>query len=131
METRRLRRRDPAVRQRMLAEVIKAEGFERFCHVKYPGTKRFSLEGSEALIPALDLILTHGARLGAIEAVIGMAHRGRLNVLANILQKDPAMIFAEFQDNNPEAMLGRRRRQVPHGLRARCEDRFGDKCASR
>lgn len=106
METRRLRRRDPAVRQRMLAEVIKAEGFERFCHVKYPGTKRFSLEGSEALIPALDLILTHGARLGAIEAVIGMAHRGRLTTLEQIMQRPARDIFSEFEDIEPEALSG-------------------------
>ena len=57
----------------MLQLLINAEQFERFCHTKYPGTKRFSLEGSESLIPMLDLIPTQTARLGAIEAVIGMA----------------------------------------------------------
>src|SRR5690606_18217454 len=57
-------------RTRMLELLINAEQFERFCHTKYPGTKRFSLEGSESLIPLLDLVLTHTARLGAIEAVL-------------------------------------------------------------
>ncbi len=106
METRRLRPANPAVRRRMLEQLIGAEGFERFCHVKYPGTKRFSLEGSEAFIPALDLILTHGARLGAIEAVIGMAHRGRLTTLEQIMQRAACEIFAEFEDIEPEALSG-------------------------
>ncbi|MEZ4404222.1 MAG: 2-oxoglutarate dehydrogenase E1 component [Kofleriaceae bacterium] len=106
METRRLRKPDVAVRRRMLEQVVNAEGFERFCHVKYPGTKRFSLEGSEAVIPALDLILTHGARLGAIEAVIGMAHRGRLTTLEQIMQRAARDIFAEFEDIEPEALSG-------------------------
>ncbi|MBL8620069.1 MAG: 2-oxoglutarate dehydrogenase E1 component [Myxococcales bacterium] len=106
METRRLRKADPAVRRRMLEQLIGAEGFERFCHVKYPGTKRFSLEGSEAFIPAMDLILTHGARLGAIEAVIGMAHRGRLTTLEQIMQRAAREIFAEFEDIEPEALSG-------------------------
>ncbi len=106
METLRRRRPDAKTRRRMLELVINAEGFERFCHVKYPGTKRFSLEGSEALIPALDLILTHGARLGAIEAVIGMAHRGRLTTLEQIMQRAAREIFAEFEDIEPEALSG-------------------------
>ncbi|MBK9029919.1 MAG: 2-oxoglutarate dehydrogenase E1 component [Myxococcales bacterium] len=106
METRRLKRADVAARRRTLELLVNAEGFERFCHVKYPGTKRFSLEGSEALIPALDLILTHGARLGAIEAVLGMAHRGRLTTLEQIMQRAARDIFAEFEDIEPEAMSG-------------------------
>ena len=106
METRRARALEPAVRRRMLELLINGEAFERFCHVKYPGTKRFSLEGSEALIPMLDLILTHGARLGTIEAVIGMAHRGRLTALEGIMQRAARDIFAEFEDIEPEAMAG-------------------------
>ena len=106
METRSARRATPAIRRRMLQMLIDAEAFERFCHVKYPGTKRFSLEGSEALIPMLDLVLTHGARLGAIEAVIGMAHRGRLTALEGIMQRAARDIFAEFEDIEPEAMSG-------------------------
>ncbi len=106
METRRARAIEPAVRRRMLELLIHAEAFERFCHVKYPGTKRFSLEGSEALIPLLDLVLTHGARLGVIEAVIGMAHRGRLTALESIMQRAARDIFAEFEDIEDEAMAG-------------------------
>ncbi len=94
------------VRCRMLELLIAAEGLERFCHVKYPGTKRFSLEGSESMIALLDLVLTHGARLGAIEAVLGMAHRGRLNVLTQIVERKPRDVFADFEDIEPEATLG-------------------------
>jgi len=106
METRTTRSPAVSVRKRMLEQLINAEGFERFCHVKYPGTKRFSLEGSEALIPLLDLVLTHGARLGSIEAVIGMAHRGRLTALEGIMQRAARDIFAEFEDIEPQAMSG-------------------------
>jgi 2-oxoglutarate dehydrogenase E1 component len=106
METRNQRRPGPDVRRRMLEMLINAEAFERFCHVKYPGTKRFSLEGSEALIPMMDLVLTHGARHGAIEAVVGMAHRGRLTALEGIMQRAARDIFAEFEDIEPEAMSG-------------------------
>ena len=63
-----------------------AVGFESFIHRKFVGAKRFSLEGTEALIPALDALVVHGAKLGIEEFVVGMAHRGRLNVLANILE---------------------------------------------
>jgi 2-oxoglutarate dehydrogenase E1 component len=106
METRHQRRPDPVGRKRMLEILVGAEGFERFCHVKYPGTKRFSLEGSEALVPMLDLVLAHGARLGAVETVIGMAHRGRLTTLEMIMQRAARDIFAEFEDIEPEASLG-------------------------
>jgi 2-oxoglutarate dehydrogenase E1 component len=94
------------VRTRMLALLINAEQFERFCHTKYPGTKRFSLEGSEALIPALDLVLTHTARLGAIEAVLGMAHRGRLTAIEQILKRPGRDLFGHFEDVEPEKALG-------------------------
>ena len=73
-----------------------AVGFESFIHKKFVGQKRFSLEGGEALIPALDAVIEHGAELGISEFVIGMAHRGRLNVLTNILQKPYEHIFKEF-----------------------------------
>ena len=106
METRAARRPTPAQRTRILELLINAEAFERFCHVKYPGTKRFSLEGSEALIPMMDLVLTHGARLGCIEAVIGMAHRGRLTALESIMSRPARDIFAEFEDIEPEALSG-------------------------
>ncbi len=73
-----------------------AVSFESFIHRKFVGAKRFSLEGTEALIPALDAIIVHGAKLGMEEFVVGMAHRGRLNVLANILEKPYKNIFKEF-----------------------------------
>lgn len=94
------------VRTRMLALLINAEQFERFCHTKYPGTKRFSLEGSESLIPLLDLVLTHTARLGAIEAVLGMAHRGRLTTIEQILKRPARDMFGHFEDIEPEKALG-------------------------
>jgi len=73
-----------------------AVGFENFIHKKFVGAKRFSLEGSEAMIPALDAIIEKGAELGVSEYIIGMAHRGRLNVLANIMKKPYENIFREF-----------------------------------
>jgi 2-oxoglutarate dehydrogenase E1 component len=94
------------VRTRMLSLLINAEQFERFCHTKYPGTKRFSLEGSEALIPVLDSILTHTARLGAIEAVVGLAHRGRLTTLESILRRPGRDLFTQFEDVEPEKAMG-------------------------
>lgn len=106
METTLLAPVDATTRRGILDSLISAEQFERFCHVKYPGTKRFSLEGSETLIPALDLVLTHGARLGAIESVIGMAHRGRLTTLTQLMKRAPRDLFAEFEDVEPEASMG-------------------------
>ena len=94
------------VRVRMLEQLINAEQFERFCHTKYPGTKRFSLEGSESLIPLLDLVLTHGARLGAIEAVMGMAHRGRLTTIEAIVKRPGRDLFGQFEDVEPEKSMG-------------------------
>ncbi len=73
-----------------------AVGFENFIHKKFVGQKRFSLEGAEALIPALDAVIERGSELGMEEFIIGMAHRGRLNVLANILEKPYENIFKEF-----------------------------------
>ena len=81
-----------------------AETFERFVHAKYIGTKRFSLEGSETLIPLLDLALEHAGRLGVEEAVLGMAHRGRLNVLIETMGKRPREMFAEVDDIDPESI---------------------------
>jgi 2-oxoglutarate dehydrogenase E1 component len=106
MELRARRLPRPELRRRLLELLVQAEGFERFCHVKYPGTKRFSLEGSETLIPMLDQVIAHAARLGAIEAVIGMAHRGRLTALEMIMQRQARHIFAEFEDIEPEAVQG-------------------------
>jgi 2-oxoglutarate dehydrogenase E1 component len=85
-------------KHRILAQLIDAELFESFTHARYQGQKRFSLEGAEALIPALHQFMETAIETGAEEIVMGMAHRGRLNVLANILQKPYAMIFHEFED---------------------------------
>lgn len=94
------------VRVRMLELLVNSEQFERFCHTKYPGTKRFSLEGSESLIAALDLVLTHSARCGAIEAVLGMAHRGRLTTIDQIVGRPARELFAHFEDIEPEKAMG-------------------------
>ncbi|MFL2750062.1 MAG: 2-oxoglutarate dehydrogenase E1 component [bacterium] len=80
-----------------LKKINEAVGFESFLHTKFVGQKRFSLEGSEAIIPALDTLVEKGALLGVEEFIIGMAHRGRLNVLANILGKPYEDIFMEFE----------------------------------
>ncbi|TDO19644.1 2-oxoglutarate dehydrogenase E1 component [Pedobacter duraquae] len=84
-------------KRRILKKLNEAVSFENFLGTKFLGQKRFSLEGAEALIPALDSVIEKGAELGIEEFVIGMAHRGRLNVLANIMQKTYMDIFAEFE----------------------------------
>ncbi|QDU22990.1 2-oxoglutarate dehydrogenase E1 component [Urbifossiella limnaea] len=84
---------------RTLFTLHQAELFEKFLHTKYVGQKRFSLEGGETLIPVLDALVEQAPGLGAKELVIGMAHRGRLNVLANVLRKPFEEIFNEFEDN--------------------------------
>ncbi len=80
----------------ILKKMIEAEGFEKYLHVKFVGTKRFGLDGGEALIPALEQIIKRGGNLGAKEIKIGMPHRGRLNVLANVMGKPYKSIFSEF-----------------------------------
>jgi len=84
-------------RRTILDRLIEAEEFEKFLHVKFTGTKRFGLDGGETTIPALEQILKRASQLGVQEVVIGMAHRGRLNVLANIMNKPYVAIFSEFQ----------------------------------
>lgn len=84
-------------RRAILNKLVEAEGFEKFCHVKFMGTKRFGLDGAEALIPAMEQIIKRGGNLGVQEIVMGMPHRGRLNVLANVLGKPYRAIFNEFQ----------------------------------
>ncbi len=83
----------------ILSRLNVAEAFEMFLQTKYVGQRRFSLEGAESLIPLLDAVLTEAARASLHEAVLGMAHRGRLNVLANIVGKSYAQIFGEFEGN--------------------------------
>ncbi len=84
-----------------------AEGIERYLHTRYVGQKRFSLEGGESLIPLLDDIIQQGGSVGIEEIVLGMAHRGRINVLVNILGKSPEELFEEFEGNyDPEELKG-------------------------
>ncbi|MEM7618549.1 MAG: 2-oxoglutarate dehydrogenase E1 component, partial [Pseudomonadota bacterium] len=82
-----------AIYQRLVA----AEGFENFLHKKYPGTKRFGLDGGESLVPCIEQIMKRGGQLGLKEIVVGMAHRGRLNVLTNVMGKSFTAMFSEFQ----------------------------------
>src|SRR5579863_3017052 len=97
-----------SVRKEILRSLTIAETFERFLDRRYTGTKRFGIEGAESLMPTLETILARGAELGIREFVIGMPHRGRLNVLANFVGKPFAAIFSEFQGNaaNPEHVHG-------------------------
>jgi len=81
----------------ILKKLIEAEGFERFLHKRFPGTKRFGLDGAESLVPAMEQIIKRGGALGVDEIVIGMPHRGRLNVLAAVMGKPYKIIFHEFQ----------------------------------
>ncbi len=92
---------------RILSKLTDAEIFEQFLHTKYVGAKRFSLEGAESLIPLLELVIEHAGEHQVDEIVIGMAHRGRLNVLANVMEKQLEEIFAAFEDESPEALLGK------------------------
>lgn len=94
-------------RTRILSKLNEAVVFENFLHTKYLGQKRFSLEGGETTIPALDAIINKGAELGLEEVMIGMAHRGRLNVLANIMGKTYEQIFNEFEGGaTPDLTMG-------------------------
>ncbi len=94
-------------KKRILSKLNEAVVFENFLHTKFLGQKRFSLEGGETTIPALDAIIDKGAELGVKEVVIGMAHRGRLNVLANIMGKTYEQIFSEFEGTSvPDLTMG-------------------------
>lgn len=97
---------DPEKKRRILSKLNEATVFENFLHTKYIGQKRFSLEGGETTIPAIDAIINHGAKNGTKEFVIGMAHRGRLNVLANIVGKTYEYIFNEFEGNVVDEQTG-------------------------
>ncbi len=95
-------------RKAILNKLVEAEGFEKFLHVKYMGVKRFGLDGGESLIPAMEQIIKRGGALGVKEVVIGMPHRGRLSVLANVMAKPYRAIFNEFQGGSfkPEDVEG-------------------------
>ena len=93
-------------RRRILDLLVRADIFEQFLQTRYPGAKRFSLEGVTALIPALDTLLQRAAERGANQAVLAMSHRGRLNVMVNVMGISPAAIFAKFDDPDPRSVLG-------------------------
>ena len=92
----------------ILNKLVEAEGFEKFCDLKFTGTKRFGLDGAESMIPALEQIIKRGGALGVKEIVFGMAHRGRLNVLAQVMAKPHRAIFHEFKGGSmtPEEVEG-------------------------
>lgn len=95
-------------RKAILNKLVEAEGFEKFLHIKYMGTKRFGLDGGESLVPAMEQIIKRGGSLGVKDIVIGMPHRGRLSVLANVMSKPYRAIFNEFQGGSfkPEDVDG-------------------------
>ncbi|MEA2976683.1 MAG: 2-oxoglutarate dehydrogenase component, partial [Alphaproteobacteria bacterium] len=92
----------------ILNKLVEADGFEKFCDVKFTGTKRFGLDGGESMIPALEQIIKRGGALGVKDICIGMAHRGRLNVLAQVMAKPHRAIFNEFKGGSwkPEEIEG-------------------------
>jgi 2-oxoglutarate dehydrogenase E1 component len=98
----------PEGRRAILNKLVEAEGFEKFCDVKFTGTKRFGLDGAESLIPALEQIIKRGGNLGVKEIVVGMPHRGRLNVLTQVMGKPHRALFHEFKGGsaNPDAVEG-------------------------
>ena len=89
----------------ILWQLTTAEGLERYLHTKFVGQKRFSLEGADALIPLLDDVIQQGGIAGLEECIVGMAHRGRLNVLVNLLGKSPSVLFSEFEGKYDSAHL--------------------------
>jgi 2-oxoglutarate dehydrogenase E1 component len=98
----------PEGRRAILRKLVEAEGFEKFCDLKFTGTKRFGLDGAESLIPALEQIIKRGGNLGVKEIVVGMPHRGRLNVLTQVMGKPHRALFHEFKGGsaNPDAVEG-------------------------
>ncbi len=92
----------------ILNKLVEAEGFEKFCDLKFTGTKRFGLDGGESMIPALEQIIKRGGALGVREIIVGMAHRGRLNVLSQVMGKPHRAIFHEFKggSSTPDAVEG-------------------------
>jgi 2-oxoglutarate dehydrogenase E1 component len=105
-QTLRIKHRfSPEDQKNILWQLTAAEGLERYLHTKYVGQKRFSLEGGDSLIPLLDDLVQQGGNLGIEETIIGMAHRGRLNVLVNLLGKSPKDLFNEFEGQYDLAKL--------------------------
>ena len=112
-------------RKAILKKLVEAEGFEKFLHVKYMGTKRFGLDGAESVIPAMEQIIKRGGALGLCDMIIGMPHRGRLSVLANVMAKPYHAIFNEFQGGSykPEDVGGSG--DVKYHLGASSDREFG------
>ncbi|MDP9068409.1 MAG: multifunctional oxoglutarate decarboxylase/oxoglutarate dehydrogenase thiamine pyrophosphate-binding subunit/dihydrolipoyllysine-residue succinyltransferase subunit [Actinomycetota bacterium] len=117
-------------KKHILARLNAAEGFERFLHAKYTGHKRFSLEGAESLIPMLDTLFETAVDQGMVEAVMGMSHRGRLNVLANVVGKPLPEIFKEFEgDLDPDTVQGSGDVKYHLGITGRFTSRAGNDLA--
>ncbi len=95
-----------ADRERILDWLVRAEIFEQVLQTRYLGTKRYSLEGESALLPLLDAILNSAAEQGAVQAVLAMSHRGRLNVMVHVVGRGAAEVFARFEDVDPRSVLG-------------------------
>lgn len=106
IEERFEREEPPADRRRILDLLVRADIFEQVLQARYPGTKRFSLEGVTALIPFLDTLLACATGRGIKQAILAMSHRGRLNVMANVIGIAPATIFSKFEDIDPRSVLG-------------------------
>jgi 2-oxoglutarate dehydrogenase E1 component len=113
--------------KRILDLLIRADIFEQVMQQRYLGSKRFSLEGVTALIPLVDEVLDTGSRLGAIELVMGMSHRGRLNVMAHVAKRPPQEIFAGFEDVDPRSVLGSGDVKYHMGATGEYETRSGGK----
>jgi 2-oxoglutarate dehydrogenase E1 component len=118
----------PEGKRSILYKLVEAEGFEKFCALRFVGTKRFGLDGGEAMIPALEQIIKRGGQLGVTEIVLGMSHRGRLNVLANVMAKPYRQIFHEFQGGsaNPSEVEGSG--DVKYHLGASSDREFDNRC---
>ena len=118
----------PEGKKAILAKLVEVETFEKFLDVKYTGTKRFGLDGGESAIPALEQIIKRGSQLGVEEIIIGMPHRGRLNVLVNVMSKPFRAIFHEFKGGsaNPEDVEGSG--DVKYHLGASSDREFDGKC---
>jgi len=118
----------PEGKRSILNKLVEAEGFEKFCALRFVGTKRFGLDGGESIIPALEQIIKRGGQLGVKEIVLGMSHRGRLNVLANVMSKPYRQIFHEFQggSTNPSEVEGSG--DVKYHLGASSDREFDNRC---
>jgi 2-oxoglutarate dehydrogenase E1 component len=118
----------PEGKRSILNKLVEADGFEKFCALRFVGTKRFGLDGGEAMIPALEQIIKRGGQLGVKEIVLGMSHRGRLNVLGNVMAKPYRQIFHEFQggSTNPSEVEGSG--DVKYHLGASSDREFDGRC---